>query len=131
MLGFVGKEDDGDKIFFLEAVTCRTPKSTFEMTFFANRFKMHSNTYDFNVPYTSVKSLHEPQIPSERSASRHVLHTRKTHVGCFFGHGWFFVEDGGPALQRCCHAILIFLLCMSNAAPHTAWFNSMEKKAGE
>jgi len=62
VLGFVGKEDDGDKIFFLEAVTCRTPKSTFEMTFFANRFKMHSNTYDFNVPYTSVKRLFK--VPS-------------------------------------------------------------------
>lgn len=62
VLQYVGKEEDGEKILFLEGVTCRQPRSTFDLTFFTNRFKMHSNTYDFDVPYKSVKRLFK--VPS-------------------------------------------------------------------
>ena len=62
VLQHVAKEQGGEKILFLDSVSCRQPRATFEITIFANLFKMHSNTYDFDVAYKHVKRIFK--VPS-------------------------------------------------------------------
>jgi structure-specific recognition protein 1 len=62
VLQHVTKEQGGEKMLLLEAVSCRQPRATFEITIFANLFKMHSNTYDFDVAYKNVKRIFK--VPS-------------------------------------------------------------------
>lgn len=62
VLQHVTKEQGGEKILVLPNVSCKQPRASFDITIFNNLFKMHSNTYDFDVAYKNVKKIFK--VPS-------------------------------------------------------------------
>jgi hypothetical protein len=50
----VAQETESDQITKLENIKCRSPRATFEITFYNQSFKMHGQSFDFTVKYKQV-----------------------------------------------------------------------------
>lgn len=54
---FVSQENQVDQVTKLEAIKCRIPRATMDVTLYGQQFKLVGPTYDFTVKYKSVTDM--------------------------------------------------------------------------
>jgi structure-specific recognition protein 1 len=54
---YVAQETESDQVTKLENIKCRSPRATFEITFYNQTFKMHGQSFDFTVKYKQVTQM--------------------------------------------------------------------------
>lgn len=102
MSKFVSQENQVDQVTKLEAIKCRIPRATMDVTLYSQQFKLVGPTYDFTVKYKSVTDMfvlpslnHQKYVVLSVDPPLRKGQTMYTHVIALFA------EDDDEVQTRC------------------------------